>query len=117
MFRLIASWVALRTLLGPFWTSLGEALGLSWAPLGRSWGPLGLLLGRSGALLGRSWAGLWRNLVLLDASGPLWGRPGQSQEPPETLFRTILGPSGADLGTSLNTPWGKKSLSLGLPFV
>ena len=105
MFCLNASWVALRTLLGPSWASLGEALGLSWVPLGRSWGclgrswgALGPLLGHSCAFLGRSWAGLQRILVLLGASGPLWGRPGGSQERPETLFGMILGPSGDDLG-------------------
>ena len=70
----IASWVALRTLLGPSWASLGEALGFSWAPLGRSccslgrsWAAVGPFLGRSWALLGRSWADL----------GPLMVHPGR----------------------------------------
>ena len=97
---------------GPFLDPLGEALGLSWVPLGRSWGclgrswgALGPLLGHSCAFLGRSWAGLQRILVLLGASGPLWGRPGGSQEPPETNFGTILGPSGDDLGTILGGIW------------
>ena len=112
MFCLNASWVALRILLGPSCSSLGEALGLSWVPLGRSWGclgrswgALGPLLGHSCAFLGRAWAGLRRILVLLGASGPLWGRPGGSQEPPETLFGTILVASGDDLGTIFRGIW------------
>ena len=109
---LIASLVALRSLLGPSWASLGESLGLSRVPLGRSWGcrehswgALGPLLGHSCAFLGRSWAGLQRILVLLGASGPLWGRPGRSQEPPETYFGTIFKSSGDALGTILEGIW------------
>ena len=43
MFCLNAFWVALRTLLGPSWASLGEALALSWPPLGSLGAPLGRL--------------------------------------------------------------------------
>ena len=42
MSRWIASWVALRTFLGPSWASLEEDLALSWPPMG----PLGPPLGR-----------------------------------------------------------------------
>ena len=82
---LIASWVALRTLLGPSCASLGEALGFSWAPLGcslgRSWAAVGLFLGRSWALLGRSWADL----------GPLLVHPGR----PWTISRPFVPSSNA----------------------
>ena len=97
---------------GPFLAPLGALLGRPWASLGRLLaalgallGALGPLLGRSCALLRRSWAGLRRILVLLGASGPLWGGPGGSQEPPETLFGSILGSSGNDLGTILGGIW------------
>ena len=99
---------------GPFLEPPGLSFGRSWASLGRLvaalgalLGALGPLLGRSCALLRRSWAGLRRILVLLVASGPLWGRPGGSQEPPETLFGSILGSSGNDLGTILGGIWEK----------
>ena len=100
---------------GPFLEPPGLSFGRSWASLGRllaalgalgrSWGALGPLLGHSCALLGRSWATLARILVLLGASGPLWGRPGEAQDPPDTHFGTILGPSGDGLGTILGGIW------------
>ena len=71
-FRLITSWVALRTLRGPSWDPLGPLLGASWpllGALGGSWGdswPSGTppktdkkrffsRLGASGLLLTLSW--------------------------------------------------------------
>ena len=109
------SWGGLGGLLGALGAVLEASwalLGVSWALLGRSWGGLGLLLGALGALLGRSWAllerswaGLGRILVLLGASGPLWGRPGGAQGPPDTHFGTILRPSGDGLGTILGGIW------------
>ena len=100
-FVLDCSWDPLGTLLGRTWASLGRLL----AALGALLCALGVLLGRSCPLLGRSWAGLRLILVLWAASGPLWGRPGGFQEPPETLFGMILGPSGDDLGTILGGIW------------
>ena len=98
--RLIASWAALRTLLGPSWASLGPLLGLSWAPLGLSW-----------PLLGRSWALLegagrdkkrkknvsWPLFVLLGCS---WPCLGLILGPPELILR----PLGQYFGLSMAFP-------------
>ena len=88
-------------LLGGSCTSFGRLLDALEALLGILRG----LLGCSWDALVRSWAGVRHILVLLGASGPLWGRPGRSQEAPETLFGTILGPSGDDLGTIVGDIW------------
>ena len=89
MFRFIASWAALRTLLGSSRACLGTLLGLSWASLGH-------LL----ASLGRSWGALGRSWGMLDATK----NEKKTDFSLSCCFLAALGPVLAPLGLILGPP-------------
>ena len=123
MFRLIASWAALRTLLGPSWASLGEALAFSWSPLGSLGAPLGPLepsklrpktvpkpagvkkdrqkidFGRTWPCIGASWPHLGASRAHLEGSWAVfWSLHGLPREIPTHVPGKVVTPGFQEHG-------------------